>query len=236
MPQIKTAQTSRNLDPVTQGQYRFFDTNRNGWKAFWEEMGGDLDKILKWAKDVNIEFPEEWYTGLHQFLFGLSSGDPKLLKQAAKVRTFCEFLAEVAENHIEDPKPCEWYINKGTTPNKFQSMLQRAAEIEVEENAREYINARVPELGSKFYDEYLLSLTGYKEELKVAASRLNKKAYRIEQRYLPTKFKSGAKIRHLLHPEIELTTIGQMKDKSVVAKRNTGALSYIKDVWNLQTV
>jgi len=126
MPQIKTAQTSRNLDQVTQGQYQFFDHNRKGWEAFWEEMGGDRDKILKWAADVNLDFPEEWYTGLHQFLFGLSSGDPKLLKQAAKARTFCEFLAEVTENHLEDPKPSEWYISKGTTPDKFQSTLQNA--------------------------------------------------------------------------------------------------------------
>lgn len=236
MPLTKTAQTSRNLDQVSQGQYKFYDSNRKGWEAFWEEMGGDSEKILKWAEDMKLEFPEEWYTGLHQFLFGLSSGDPKLLKQAVKVRTFNEFLAEIAENHIKDPKPTEWYINKGTTPTKFQSILQSASDIEADQNAVEYINARVYDLGSKFYDEYLLSLTGYKEEIKIAASRLNRKAFRIEQRYIQKKFKAGEKIKHLLHPDIELITIGQMKDKSILAKRNTGALSHIKDIWNIQSV
>jgi hypothetical protein len=196
-------------------------------------MGGDREKILDWANKMKIEAPEEWYTGLHNFLFSVSSGDAELLKQTAASKSFPTFLAGVAEDHLNSPRETGWYVDKGTTPEKFLSVIQAASEIELEESAREFINARIMGMGSKLYDEYLLALTGWKEEVKEAASSLNKKAYRIERKIFERKYQQGDKLEHALHPGVELIVIGQMKDRSVLALRKTGAISHIRDVWNL---
>ena len=234
MPLVIKAQTSRNLDQVSQGQYQFFEENRQGWCDLWKEMDGDREKILDWANKMKIEFPEEWYTGLHNFLFSVSSGDEELLKQTAAAKSFSDFLAQVAEDHLKNPKETEWYVNQCTTPEKFLSAIQGAAEIDLEETAREYLNSRIMGIGSKLYDEYLLALTGYEAETKETASSLNRKAHKIEKKFLARRYQPGQKIQHALHPGVELTVIGQMKDNSVLAQRRTGALSHIKDVWNLQ--
>ena len=212
--------------------YRFYDKHRTGWKRFWAEMGGCMESTVQWAKDAGIESPEQWYNSLHLFLFNKFDGNEDLLRKAAKSKAFGDFLSQVAENHINCPKEDMWYINMGLTHGHFVADLERAIEFECPHDAVSFLDSKSPELGGCLYDEFILSLTGWVEEVRSAASELNKQAFLLEDQVYTHKFYAGQKVSHFFYPGKELEVLGVV-DNKVVAKHNTGCLSVIEDVWNL---
>jgi len=231
---LKTAQTNRpGFSQVTEGMYQFFPKHMAAWSEFWKNMDGDRERILAWANDVGIQFPKGWYTALYQFLFNHFSGDEKLLRSAAKEEKFHEFIAQVVENHIKEPQDKWWYINKGVTYDKYIRMMEHAAEISDSYHAVAFINARCRNLGDELYNEYLLGVAGKKAEVKLEADKLNRKAYELERGVYESNYEPGDKVCYSLDPEVDLTVVGAV-DNGILAARDTGALSYIEDLWNLR--
>jgi len=214
--------------------YRFYEEQRTGWCAFWEEMDGCSCKIIDWAKNAEIEEPEQWYQSLHLFLFECFSGNEKLLKKAAKSQSFGDFLGQAIENHVNCPYDDMWYVNKGLTQCRFIAELERAAAMEDDMRAVVYLDSKIPELGGRLYCEYTLALTGWKEELMESVSMINKKAFGLEDQVFTRKFHAGQKVVHQFYPNKELEVLGVV-DNKLVAKHVNGCLSVIEDVWNVET-
>jgi hypothetical protein len=222
--------------------YHFPDEHRAGWKVFWEEMDGDLDKILAFAKKAGIECPNEWYESLHRFLFLTFDGNVKLLKCGADT-SFGTFLQKVRDNHFNNPKNKQWYTVRGITQNNFIAMLERAADIKDVRQVVAFVNARVKDLGFYLYSEFLLSKTKGKSEIKSVASNLNKKAYKLEREAIGhsplEELESGNIIRHSLFPkdEFEITEIVKDEDEKInmlVTKDKNERIAFIVDLWNVQ--
>lgn len=241
------------LNQPPRNLYSFAGEQRSAWSLFWEEMDGDLDKILKFANDSGIENPEEWFESLHHFLFDVFSGNPKLLKKAAK-KTFQEFLAQVAENHINDPKDKYWYFGKGLTKQQFIRMIEGAATVVDLRQSIAYLNARASnDFGSKLYSEYILSKTPQKKEIISIASEMNKKAWEIESELSGKEISANIadKIMHLRFPGEEFTvtevhrSVAKIKidgetqhiepiQTCLVVKDSKGKTGYIFDLWNVE--
>lgn len=254
MPLLKVAQSHSCLNQPVRNFYIFSPTHKAGWLKFWEEMDGDQDKILDFAKKAEIDNPKEWYEELHRFLFDFFAGNDKLLKSAAK-KKFSDFLAQVAENHINDPKDKYWYFGKGLNPNEFIRVMEYAAEFSKPEEAIIYINARTPDYGAELYSEWLLSKTLNKNEFVSLASNLNKKAYLLENEVLGKdhflRIKIGSKISHAKFPgeeftvkEVKRSVHRVRRNKQIVARLVPGTLQiivedekgkvgHILDPWNI---
>ena len=155
MPLLLKAQTHSNNRYDGYATYQFVPKHKPEWREFWEQMDGDKDKILEFAKNGGVERPEEWYQGLHKFLFDFFCGDEKILLTASE-KDFNGFIAQVAENHINDPKEKWWYIDKGLNQDTFIRCLERAADIPGVSGAVSYLNARMRDFGAELYSEYLL--------------------------------------------------------------------------------
>ena len=230
MPLVKTAYPKEQ--PVS-GMYMFSEKNKEGWKNFWKEMNGDKDKIIKWAADAKIEMPEEWYLNLHLFLFDCYSGE--LLTKKAAAKSFNNFLKKAMENHINNPKDKRWYLSKGMTKRQFINMLQNAAEMEKPNSIIAYMNGKNPGLGYELYDEFILSLTGWKWETKKKASELAKKAYEIESNTYYDSFRKDDIIIHMAHPQ-EPMKVEAVIDDGIVAVKENGSYAYLIEPWNLRKV
>jgi hypothetical protein len=222
--------------------YHFPEEHRQGWEQFWEEMNGDMEKIISFAKTANIEDPNEWYESLHRFLFNAYCGNPKILKSAA-AKSFDAFVKSIAQNHTNNPKPREWYTVRGITVENFISMLERAAEIKDIRQIVGFINARVRDLGFHLYSEFLLSKTKGKSKIKSVASDLNKEAYEIEcNAYGASPLEAltvGNTVTHSLFPDehFMLTDIIRKDDESIhvlVARDSKGKVAFIPDLWNVR--
>jgi hypothetical protein len=233
MPLLKAQKHKLMFDPPPAGIYHFDEIHRIGWSEFWHEMKGDLDKVVDWAKKAEIEEPEAWVNELYKFLFGTYSGNMKLYVRGAK-SNFSTFLAQTAANHINDPKDKWWYINRGITHQKFIGVMERAADISEIRNAIYFVNARIPDLGFKLYDEYLLSQAGHLDDMKRVASGMRKKAYEIEKgicgdAVLPEK---DDMIIHADFPGEEFKVL-EMIDDVIVVEDADGKDCYIADPWNI---
>ena len=223
--------------------YHFPEEHRAGWQTFWEEMDGDLDKILAFAKTADIECPNEWYESLHRFLFLTFAGNVKLLKCGADT-SFGTFLQKVRDNHFNNPKNKQWYTVRGITQNNFIAMLERATDIKDIRQVVAFVNARVKDLGFYLYSEFLLSKTKGKSEIKSVASTLNKKAYKLESAAIghsPLEdLQDGHTVRHSLFPDdaFEITEIIRDDNKAIsmlVASDTAGRVAFITDLWNVQS-
>lgn len=206
--------------------------------VFWKEMDGDKEKILEFAEKSEIENPEDWYEELHRFLFDFFSGDDRLLKKAAK-KTFGEFLKQLAENHVNNPKEKMWYFKKGLKPKDFIRVMQFAAEMSEPRQAISYINARTPDFGAELYSEYILSKTPGKKEIQSIASDLNKKAYMLEVQATKKTafdiFAVGDVVSHSLFPNDEFTVVAVDKENEMlVLEDDKERESYVFDLWNLE--
>lgn len=220
--------------------YHFPEEHKANWKTFWEEMGGDIDKILEFAKKADIEAPNEWFESLHRFLFSEFSGDAKLTKSAAS-KTFGAFLTEIAKRHQEDPKERNWYSLRGVTKHGFIAALERAAEINDLRQSVAYINARIKDFGFYLYSEYTLTKTKQKEKIKSVASDLNKEAYDLETDVLgesPLRWiAEGNVVTHAFFPGEKFMVIDVVADKDLdmlVTRDSAGKVAFIKDLWNVQ--
>jgi len=225
--------------------YHFPDEHRAGWEVFWEEMDGDLDKILEFAKKAKIESPNEWFESLHRFLFDTFSGNVKLLKVGADT-SFGTFLGKVTKVHKDKPKGKQWYTVRGITKNKFIAMLERASDINDVRQAVAFMNARVKDLGFFLYSEFILSKTKGKSELKSVASNLNFQAYELEYRTLGktllSSVSAGSKINHCMFPgevfevmDVSYEpSIARDKPSMIVASDTAGRIAFITDVWNVR--
>lgn len=221
--------------------YHFPEEHRIGWQTFWEEMGGDIDKILDFARAAKIDSPEEWFESLHIFLFSTFSGNPKLLKTAAK-KDFGGFLQTVIKNHQDNPKQKQWYTVRGVTRDGFIAVLERAADIKDLRQAVAFINARVKDLGFHLYSEFILAQTSARSKIKSVASDLNKQAYEIECEVLGKSPLEGIAenvvVAHALFPEdrFVITDVIRNDDSSLlllVAKDLNGKVAFIPDLWNV---
>jgi hypothetical protein len=224
--------------------YHFPDEHLVGWQKFWEEMDGDLDKILAFAEKASIECPCEWFESLHRFLFGTFAGDVKLLKTAAE-KDFKAFLKQTAENHQKEPLSKEWYTVKGITQNNFIAMLERAAEITDVRQAVAFVNSRIRDLGFFLYSAYILSKTKGKSEVKALASDLNKKAYVLETDAIGESpingITAGLTVTHALFPGdffmiTEVLRTASDEIETLVTRDPRGHIAFINDVWNVQVV
>jgi hypothetical protein len=220
--------------------YTFADEQKKGWLEFWKDMDGDRDKILDFAKKADVDNPEEWFNSLHKFLFDLFAGDVKLLRKAAK-KSFGEFLAQVAENHVNDPKPTDWYYLKGLRQRDFVRVMEYASMMPDVRGAIAYVNARTPEYGAKLYNEWLLSKTPQNKELKSIASDMNKKAYEIEKEATGKDglldLTAETKVKHAAFPG-EVFTAVEVDDEEafVVVEDKNEKENYVFDIWNLEIV
>ena len=223
--------------------YHFPDEHRVGWQTFWEEMNGDIDKILAFAKKAGIECPQEWYESLHRFLFLTFDGNVKLLKTSADT-SFGTFLQKIRDNHSNNPKNKQWYTVRGITQNNFIAMLERAVDIKDIRQAVAFVNARVKDLGFGLYSEFLLSKTKAKSEIKSVASDLNKKAYKLEVEAIGhsplESLADGDIIRHSLFPEdedeFEITEVVRDEKANIemfVTRDKQGRIAFITDFWNV---
>ena len=254
MPLLRVSQKHTCFELKEYNAYKFNDKQKPMWLEFWKEMGGDLDKILEFAEKSEVDNPVEWTNDLHKFLFDFFSGSEKLLKQAAK-KDFSAFLAQVAENHINDPKEKYWYFKKGLKIRDFISVMENASIFDKPKEAVCYINARTPDYGAELYSEWLLSKAINKKDLVSVASDLNKKAYRLEEEITgrtildTVKVDGSTKLKHSRFPNNELTVVGVHKaalkisangdceDKSyMVIKDEKGKTGYIFDPWNVKIV
>jgi len=231
----------------TAGSYTFCDQHKELWNTFWEEMDGDMDKILDFAEKAGIADPKEWYEELHRFLFDFFCGNPKILKKAAK-QTFGAFISEVVKNHLNDPKCDWWYHTKGLSKKQFIKALEMAADFECPKQAINHLNARVPDFGAKLYSEYLLSLTQKKSEIKSIASQKNQEAFKIEHavfgKNLLDNFQVGSIVGHSLfaNDEFEIVEVEESENKTAstsstptfIAKNKVGNICKILDIWNVE--
>jgi hypothetical protein len=235
MPLLISAQKHQWTKQPPYNFYHFPEEHRAGWQAFWNEMKGDIDKILEFAKKADIECPNEWCESLHIFLFDVFAGNPKLLKKAAG-KTFGEFLNAVIKNHKDSPKEKQWYTVRGITQKKFIAMLERGADIQDIRQAVAFINARVKDLGFHLYSEFLLSKTKHKSEIKNVASEMNKKAYELECEAIghsPLEgISEGDVISHALFPN-EKFMITEVANDMLVTRDSQGKVAFIKDFWNV---
>lgn len=222
--------------------YHFPEEHKSNWKKFWEELEGDLDRIIDFADKSGVEDPCEWVESLHRFLFDTFIGDPKVFKKSAESKNFGSFLKEVAKNHQEDPKEKAWYLKRGISPRNFISMMERAAEIKDTRQAVAYINARVVDLGFYLYSEFILNKAPGKGKIKSIASDLNKRAFELEKAVLEEdridKIKIGSSVKHSLFPKdvfmvthIEKSASGNVE--MLIVRDQNGRVSFIKDTWNL---
>ena len=221
--------------------YHFPDEHRAGWKVFWKEMDGDLDKILEFAKKADIECPKEWYESLHRFLFLTFDGNVKLLKCGADT-SFGTFLQKVRDNHFNNPKQNQWYTVRGITQNNFIAMMERAADIKDVRQSVAFVNARVKDLGFYLYSEFVLSKTKGKSEIKSVASNLNKKAYKLEVAAIGhsplSGLAAGDTVHHSLFPEDEFEISEVVRDKNdeiemLVMLDKQGRVAFAADLWNV---
>jgi len=221
--------------------YHFPDEHRAGWQVFWEEMDGDIDKILEFAKKADIECPNEWYESLHRFLFLTFDGNVKLLKCGADT-SFGTFIQKIRDSHFNNPKNKQWYTVRGITQNNFIAMLERAVDIKDVRQAVAFVNARVKDMGFFLYSEFVLSKTKGKSEIKSVASHLNKKAYKLEMEAMghsPLEvLKDGDIIRHSLFPEdeFEISEIVRDENKEIemlVTLDKQGRVAFVTDLWNV---
>jgi len=224
------------LDPKPQGVYQFAEEHRPEWAVFWQEMEGDYDKVLEFAKNAEIQNPEDWTESLHLFLFGLFRGANRLLKTAAK-KSFKDFIAQVVENHIKDPYPKHWYMSLGITPQNFVSLMEHAAVFDEEDQAMIYLNARMPDFGSKLYSEYILSKTSQGKELRTIASRMNHQAYMLEKKITGRKFpidiQPGDWVKHAAFPGEDFQVLEVDNEPFLIVQDDFGNVSYVMDVWNI---
>lgn len=254
MPLLRVSQKHTCLNQKEFDSYVFNDEHKADWAEFWESMDGDLEKVLDFAEKAEIENPVDWVNNLHKFLFDFFSGNEKLLKKAGK-KSFKDFLAQVAENHINDPKEKYWYFKKGLKIQDFIRVMEYAACFEKPTEAVRYINARTPDYGAKLYSEWLLSKAINKKELVSVASELNKKAYKLEEEitgksiFDAVKTDGTTKISHSRFPNSELTIVGVHKaplkisasgdteDRSyLIIQDEKGKTGYIFDPWNVEIV
>lgn len=236
MPLLRVAQSHSSFNQPPYCFYTFAKEHYRGWMNFWKEMDGDREKILSFAKKGEVDNPEEWFDSLHHFLFDVFSGDYKLLKKAAK-KTFGEFLAQVAENHVNDPKDRNWYFLKGLLKSDFIRVMEYAAEMPDVKQAVGYVNARTPEFGAKLYSEWLLSKTQHFKEMQTIASTMNKKAAEIEKgatgKTILSRLVAEDKIRHAGFPNEVFEVVCVHSDFIVVEDRNNKE-GYIFDTWNVE--
>ncbi len=235
MPLFETAQTHTttfNMPPS--GLYRFDEVHRVGWAKFWQTMKGDVDKIVDWAKTAEIKEPEGWTNELYKFLFGNYSGSLQLLRKAAKA-DFSGFIAQVAENHLNDPRVEGWYTNRGVTLKSFVSVLEKAAAVTDVEQAVHYLNGRIRDFGFQLYDEYLLSKAGHFDELKSVASQMRKRSYEMEYEHAGVKqdYREGDLLAHLYHPGDEFRMLGE-SGGILITEDQDGHACYIPDPWNTE--
>ena len=238
MPLHHTAQNHSWVNMPPFGIYKFVDKQRPQWEAFWREMEGDIDKIAEFAQKSEVPSPYNWVEQLHRFLFDTFSGDPRLMKYAAK-KNFGEFLKQVVENHINDPRERAWYASKGVQKRDYISTLERASLFEKPDEAIVFINARIIDMGAKLYSEYVLSKTPQSKEIVSIASKLNKQAYKIEQKItgkvIPFELKAGDEIKHARFPGEKFTVleIDSEEDPFLVVRDAENKVGYITDVWNV---
>lgn len=238
MPMLKTSQAKSYSQVDSYNTYDFAKKHKKGWTEFWEEMGGDMEKIVKFAEDAGIDRPKEWFNSLHRFLFDVYCGDEEILdglKLKAASKDFQTFLGTVLKNHQDNPKDKWWYINKGMTEMGFIAMLERAGAVEQQENAIAFINARVKDMGNELYSEFLLSKAGYLDEMHSVASGMNKKAYEIEKalgKDIVSSLKEGDKVYYYKFASTEYEVVE--KDEGVVVViDDVGRVGYVTDPWNL---
>jgi hypothetical protein len=237
--------TSQKHQWTSQPPYNFYhfpDEHYPCWATFWQEMDGDIEKILKFAKEADIECPKEWFESLHRFLFSTFSGNPILCTAASK-KTFGEFLKQVADNHKNDPKDRAWYVIRGITPDGFVVAIANASEIKDVRQAVAHVNARIKDLGFYLYSEYILSKTKQAKEIKSVASENNKKAFELEASALNqsplSNLANGDIVFHYLFPDDKFMVIDIEKEASkinmVTVKDLYGKISFVNDIWNLGT-
>jgi hypothetical protein len=238
MPLLKVSQTRDYFNPKPNCSYNFAKEQTGNWITFWEEMDGDINKILEFAKESGIDNPQDWFDELHRFLFDVFSGNDKLLKKASKGQ-FKDFLAQVAENHVKNPKDLDWYYLKGTNPKEFIRVVEFASSFTDQKQAVAYINARVPEFGAKLFSEYILSKAPHKNEIVSIASKMNKEAYEIEKKIsgkdIFDSIKVGSKIKHSKCGEeiFEVIAIDTQNEMFIVQDSREKE-HYFFDVWNVK--
>ena len=236
MPLLK-AQRYKELKRKPEGNYKFNESQKKQWEAFWEHQDGDMDKILAFAEKGDVSNPAGWYEALHLFLFGALSGNPKLTKMAARNK-FGDFLVQVIENHMAEPKQRWWYGQKGTNQRNFLAMLERASDIPDEDGAVTYMNAHIPDFGMDIYSEFLLTKTKEKANIKSIASDMNEKAYRIEQEAgfdILDRIAVGAHVEHYDFPNEEFrVTDVDVGNELITVEDQKGIVGYIRDPWNIQ--
>ena len=236
MPMLKAQQHPDMFGHPPAGLYHFNEIHRDGWRTFWKEMDGDVDKILKWADAAGIEDSKIWYQELHKFLFDFYSGDTSLIRKAAKGK-FVDYIAQVTKNHINDPKPGWWYNERGVNYEKFISILQRSVDSTDERSVIYFLNARLVDFGFNLYSEYLLSKTGYEKSMQSIASNMRKKAYDIEQSICGEyeDLEEGDIIRHANFPG-ETFQVLEVADGVTVTADKDGLDCYVTDPWNVELV
>jgi len=217
------------------GLYHFSEEHRQGWSEFWHIMDGDLDKIVDWAVKAGIEDPEIWYNELHKFLFDVYSGDYRLLRKAA-ADNFQSFLASLANNHSNEPKDRRWYTSIGLLPDEFVRILESASELKDIRDVIHYINGRVPDLGFKLYEQFLLSRTGVQKKTARIISNLRKKAFEIEAEYGCVKLpQPGNVVGHINFPG-EKFVVTAVVNKIITAMDENGKDCFFADPWNLDVL
>lgn len=167
MPELR-ARYGRPERPF--GAYQFSEAERPRWEAFWRSVDGDCRRAYKYAKNAKLTNPQEFVGALHRFLFFVWPGfdftkeaDDSQKKTAARgPKDFRSYVLKVADEHFEEPLNKDWYLDHGCTRSSFVEMLRRVGNMAAEDENDEdeflvaQVNARVPELGHRLYEKYLL--------------------------------------------------------------------------------
>jgi len=229
MPMLKNA-TSRWDDQPLATRLEFFEEHRAGWEHLWNENGGNRDSIIKWAEDAGMSHPNNFFDGLHRFLFQ-HHYDP-LKKCAALPGKFSEWLLSTARMHAEKPQDKFFYLDQGCTLKGYLRALERAA---IQKNVEESIlvlNSEMPRSGDKLYAEFLLAQAGYKDQMKALASELNRAAFEIEAgNDVSQHYEAGDELEYTLTGD-RLSFLKKV-DGHIVAANKHGGISVIEDVWNI---